>query len=300
MTTAVSLAGSVYQELDTHGVVRLEGLIPPSQLAEMQRVFDARLRHLRWNNVEGYYKTEPYRHMVSDVLTLEQSFVDVALHPLVKEVLNLYLGGSYILAEAKGWLSLPTTRDFNGWHGDAWYCQTVNYIPREVKLAVYLSDVRSGGFQYIRGTHRHEAPREYADHEITPAMLSRLEEFNGRAGTAFLFDTSGIHRQAVPILEPRNAIFLNYHDPTVPIQEESVRSYRYHPLLLNAAFLGDLTPEDERILGFGDKSRFQPDYTGGKKWRRFRSAFQRLHDANLVLSDLSGRLAARIKRLVGR
>ena len=63
--------------------------------------------------------------MVEDVLVLDQGFVDLVLHPRVKSILNRYLGRQYELTEAKGWKSLPTKRDFHGWHGDAWYEQTV-------------------------------------------------------------------------------------------------------------------------------------------------------------------------------
>ncbi len=79
-------------------------------------------------------------------------------------------------------------------------------------------------------------------------------------GTVFLFDTSIIHRQGIPMLEPRQAIFYAYHDPKVTLQEEDVAYYRYHPLLLNAAFLGNLSPENQRILGFGDKTNFHPAF----------------------------------------
>jgi hypothetical protein len=75
-----------------------------------------------------------------------------------------------------------------------------------------------------------------------------------------MFDSSGIHRQAHPVLEPRQAVFYAYHDPEVPLREEDVTSYRYHPLLLNAAFLGNLDPEDQRILGFGNKVNYQPAF----------------------------------------
>ncbi|MCC6491841.1 MAG: phytanoyl-CoA dioxygenase family protein [Pirellulales bacterium] len=301
MSTMTTSVESIYQELDAQGVVRLDGLIPPRQLAEMQRAFEARLGQLRWSNVDGFEKTEPYRHMVSDVLTLEQGFVDIALHPLVKEALHLYLGDAYILAEAKGWRSLPTKKDFHGWHGDAWYCQkSLDYIPREVKLAYYLTDVRSGAFQYIRGTHRQQPPREFESTEISQDMLSRVAEFKGPAGTAFLFDTSGIHRQAAPILEPRNAVFLNYHDPSVPIQDESVRSYRYHPLLLNAAFLGGLSTEDERILGFGEKARLQTCHCRKSRYDRSRRFYERLHDLNLWADHYGSRAVGKIKRIFNR
>ncbi len=44
------------------------------------------------------------------------------------------------------------------------------------------------------------------------------------------------------------------------LQPEDVEYYRYHPLLLNAAFLGDLSKEHERILGFGDKRNYQEHF----------------------------------------
>src|SRR5215203_4925232 len=123
-------------ELDRNGIVHMPRLLSDEQLASMQRAFAARLRNLRWNNFEGYEKSEPYRHVLEDVLLLDQGFVDLAIHPIVKAVVKNYLGESAQLTEARGWKSLPTNRDFHGWHGDAWYDQTVTReIPRELKLA---------------------------------------------------------------------------------------------------------------------------------------------------------------------
>jgi hypothetical protein len=223
----------------------------------MQRAFEVRLRRIRWNNFDGYQKTEPYRHMVEDILTVDQGFVDAALHPTVKQILRCYLGDHFELTEAKGWKSIPTKRDFHGWHGDAWYDQeSYAEIPREVKLAIYLTDVKSGAFNYVKGSHRKQHPRMVRESELKGVTDSQIVKLIGPAGTAFLFDTSGIHRQGVPMLEPRQAVFYNFHDSHVRLQKEDVHFYRYHPLLLNAAFLGNLTQEDERILGFGNKVNF--------------------------------------------
>ena len=213
---------------------------------------------MAWNDTLGYERTEMYRHMIQDVLILDQGFLDVALHPLVLQVLKEYIGPQFQLVEAKGWLSLPTKNNFHGWHGDAWYDQNVvTIIPREVKLAIYLTDVRSGAFTYIKGSHQKQHPRLVPTRELSDVSKDRIVEVPGTAGSAVLFDTSGIHRQATPVLEPRQAVFLNYHDPSIPLQQEDIEYYRYHPLLLNAAFLGNLTPEDHRVLGFGDKSNYQ-------------------------------------------
>src|ERR1043166_1691003 len=137
--------GQLLSQLETEGLVRLPNLLSEQQLRDMQRAFDVRLKRLRWNNFDGYEKTELYRHMIENVSVLDQPFVDVALHPTVKAILNRYLGDEYELVEARGWRSLPTGRDFHGWHADEWYDQTVvEVIPKEVKLAVYLTEVSSG------------------------------------------------------------------------------------------------------------------------------------------------------------
>jgi hypothetical protein len=282
--------------LEQDGVVQLPPLFASDQLAAMQRAFNSRLRHLRWNNINGYEKTEPNRHMVEDVLTLDQGFVDAALHPVVKQVLHRYLG-RYALVEARGWRSLPTKRDFHGWHGDEWYDQNATTdIPREVKLGFYLTDVRSGAFNYIKGTHQKEPPRRIRTADLPAFPASQIAVLTGPAGTAFLFDTSGIHRQGVPMLEPRQVVFLNYHDPEIPLQKEDQESYRYHPLLLNAAFLGNLSEEDCRILGFGDKTNYRPAFEQLERHYRIHRTLSRVHDANLRIQDVRVRFVTRLNR----
>jgi len=284
--------------LEEDGVVGLPNLFSVEQLASMQRAFHARLRHLRWNNLDGYEKTEPYRHMVEDVLTLEQGFLDVALHPIVKAVLYRYLG-RFALVEAKGWRSLPTRRDFHGWHGDEWYDQTgADLIPKEVKLGFYLTDVRSGAFNYITGTHRRQHPRRIRTADLPDVPVSQIAQLVGPAGTAFLFDTSGIHRQGVPLLETRHVVFFNYHDPSIRLQKGDLEANRYHPLLLNAAFLGNLSEEDQRILGFGDKTNYVLAFERPSSHPRLHRAVSRVHDANLRLRDLRDRVLARFERRV--
>jgi hypothetical protein len=53
-----------------------------------------------------------------------------------------------------------------------------------------------------------------------------------------------------------------------------VEDYRYHPLLLNAAFLGGLTKEDERILGFGDKRNYREEHPRQSKHAGYHALVQ--------------------------
>jgi len=291
------VVAKLLKTLESDGIVQLPTLLRPDQLAGMQRAFAARLKRLRWNDFEGYEQTELYRHMIHDVLTLDQGFVDLALHPIVRQILDNYLGPGYELTEAKGWKSLATKRDFHGWHGDAWYEQDrATEIYREVKLALYLTDVRSGAFNYIRGSHRKQHPRMVKDHELSHVSSDQIVELLGPAGTAFLFDTSGIHRQGTPMLEDRQAIFYNYHDPSVPLQKEDVDYYRYHPLMLNAAFLGNLTKEDQRILGFGRKTNYQAAFERAPKHRILQVGYHILFIGKLLLMDFPERVKSPLRR----
>ena len=291
---------TILEQLDRDGVAVLPNFIQGEQLTNMQRAFASRLKRLRWNDVEGYEKTERFRHMVQDVLLLDEGFVQVGLHPVVKEVLRSYIGPQFEFVEAKGWRSIPTRRMFHGWHGDAWYDQTqVSGIPREVKLAFYLTDVKTGAFNYFKGSHRKHQPRGWKNQEIAstfdPAQNVILD---GPAGTAFLFDTSGIHGQSCPILEPRHAVFYNYHDPSVPIQQEDLDYYRYHPLLLNAAFLGNLSAEDQRILGFGNKSHYIRAFERQPQHTAFQSVHQRVYDMKIVADELGTRVGGKLRGLL--
>lgn len=289
---------AAFSRLHEDGIAVLPGLLSPNTLRAMQQAFATRLQRTRWNNFEGYQKTEPYRHLVEDVLTLDQGFVDLVVHPLVTELLNRYLGDEYELTEAKGWKSLPTKRDFHGWHGDAWYDQSVgDQIHREVKLAIYLSDVRSGGLNYIKGSHQKQHPRIVKNNELTNVPSEQVLDVTGPAGTAILFDTSGIHRQGVPMLEERQACFFNYHDPNVTLQREDVDYYRYHPLILNAAFLGNLSDEDRRILGFGNKLNFRPAFVRIGQPSVFYRLLSTGYDAEVGLRHLSSRISMRLRRI---
>lgn len=294
-----SIAEELIADLERDGIVLLPQLLSDQQLKGMQTAFAARLKRLRWNDFDGYEQTELYRHMVHDVLTLDQGFVDLALHPLVKGVLDSYLGNKYELTEAKGWKSLPTKRDFHGWHGDAWYEQEgASEIYREVKLAMYLSEVKSGAFNYIKGSHRQQHPRTVKNRELPNVPAGQVTELLGPAGTAFLFDTSGIHRQGVPMLEERHAIFYNYHDPTVPLQQEDVEYYRYHPLALNAAFLGGLSAEDQRILGFGRKTHFQHAFERVPKHMLLQKLSHGFFLGKLLILDLPERIKSPLRGLL--
>lgn len=300
-TAPTTPAGLALEALERDGIAILPGFVTGERLRHMQEAFQLALRHLRVNTTPGYEKTEPQRDMVEDVLMLDEGFVDAALDPIVQTVLSAYIGPEYQLVEAKGWLSRPTRRDFHGWHGDEWYDKTkvTDRIPREIKLVIYLTDVESGQFEYVKGTHQKAAPRQYSNAEVAGEVKGDTLQVRGPAGTGCLFDTSGVHRQGVPILTPRHAVFLNYHETRYPLQPSDIKGNRYHPLLLNAAFLGGRTPEEFRVLGFGDKTNYRRGYIRPSSFPRMERLYARQLSAALQASVFTGKVTGRLRRLLG-
>lgn len=273
-TASTLSVGEVHAQLARDGVVVLPSLIQGQCLKAMQSVFENALQHPSWNTWTGYEQNERWRLLVENLLIYDQSFYDLALQPQINEVIAQYIGADFQLMEARGWETIATKRKFHGWHNDAWYDPSLETIPRELKVACYLTDVESGQFQYVKGSHSPaKRPGHWNDKQIEQQYPDVIENAFGPAGTVVLFDPTGIHRQASPVLTPRRIVMLNYHDPSVPIQQQDKEWGRYRPLLLNAEFLGDLSSEQQRILGFGVKGQLGSWFP---KHRRFPAMHRRI------------------------
>ena len=288
--------------LNKEGILVLDNFLPESTIQNMQQAINVKFKTMRWNDVDGYEKTEKYRHFVFDLLTLEQGFVDAALQPDLQALAKSFLGDQYTLVEARACRSLPVNSEFHGWHSSAWYDRDIladdDEIPKELKLVVYLSDVKNGGFQYLKGTHRQYHPNGIVDESdlFKYPNLGKCH-ITGKAGTAILYDSSGLHNmEHIPVIDPRIAVFMNYRDPSIKVQEEDIKYYRYHPLILNAAFLGGLTQEDKRILGFGDHSNYIPNYERPEKFGIFQSAVSKSYDTLMLTNNISSRVIDKVKK----
>jgi hypothetical protein len=283
--------------LERDGLVVLDGLLDAEELAHARRCFSSTVSRLTWNTQPGFFHTDPYRRMVTDVLRLDESFVRMATHPTVLAACRRYLGPDFIVTEAKGWRSNPSRADFHGWHNDAWYDPSLPRLPRQLKLAVYLSDVETGAFQYRRGSHDRHPHRHWSPEEAE--REGPLREVTGRAGTAFLFDSSGVHRQAMPILDERDAVFLVFHDPATPLQAEDLRANRYHPLLLDAASMGALDSDQLRALGVGCRDLVRRGYEAPRRAPRLQRVIEAMTRTHISATRSAARVRARLAGVRG-
>lgn len=281
----------IQTRLKTDGVVVLPSFIKGDCLAGMQAVFEQALQHPSWNTWMGYEQNERWRLLVENLLIYDKSFYDLALQPDINAVIEHYIGKDFQLMEARGWETIATKRKFHGWHNDAWYDPTLETIPRELKVACYLTDVESGQFQYVKGSHSPaKRPGHWNDREIEQRYAGAIENAFGPAGTVVLFDPTGIHRQASPVLTPRRIVMLNYHDPAVPIQKQDRDWGRYRPLLLNAEFLGGLNAEQQRVLGFGVKGQLGSWFPKHRRFPDMHARVQRSLSKRVLWQDYRGQV----------
>jgi hypothetical protein len=80
------------------------------------------------------------------------------------------------------------------------------------------------------------------------------------------------------------------------LDEENIAYYRYHPLTLNAAFLGNLSAEDQRILGFGNKINYQPAFEQRARTPIGYKTVSAAITAQLRIENLTERISARLRR----
>ena len=282
--------------LERDGVVRLPlPLLGGAALERVQSEWAARVAHIQHNGQAGYEARDPFRRIVHDALTVSPDLTRAALHPSIVEVVRRYVGADAALTEAKGWRTMPTELDFHGWHNDAWYDPDLDHVPRQLKLAVYLSDVTSGAFAYAPGTHGQRAHRHYSEAEVD-AFARDPVVLDAPAGHAFLFDVSGVHRQTVPVLTARDAVFIVFHDPSVPLQAADVAASRYRPALVPVDALDGMTPDQLRLLGVGRRElrdAMRPPSPVDPGWR---AALARAEAGYHAASRLSRRVRARLSR----
>ncbi len=180
-STNLSHRNAVVAALEHDGIALVPGLVRPDALLAMQAAYRRVLGHLSWNTTRGYHQSDLHRRMVDDILTLDPAFQELGLHSQVQEILRDYLGPSYVLTEVKGWETVIAKRDFHGWHNDAWYDHRLPEVPREVKLGLYLTDVETGFFSYIKGTHVNNRHRHWNDRQIADLQRPHREhEGRGR------------------------------------------------------------------------------------------------------------------------
>jgi hypothetical protein len=156
-------------------------------------------------------------------LSLDDPFVQIAIHPELLMLVNGYLGMRSLLRAIDLWWDRPTSdaeKETQLWHRDG--DDLMN-----VKAFVYFTnvDLESGPFCFIPRSHpcgerRWLAPEHDAHGRTTDAQMARLipnAEWRvclGPAGTVALCDTCGYHKGLKPTHHERLMLMVQYTSQT--------------------------------------------------------------------------------------
>jgi hypothetical protein len=200
--------GLSYLPADVATPAALEGIRAHLQDKPVIDMYDGSKRYdiagpLPRNTVKLTYRTE-------DLVTCPQ-LVQIANHPLVLDAVAQVLGTQPVISSFLAWWTLGEHQRDTEVHFDDIYHRDVDDL-RFIKLFVYLTDTdeRNGAHSFVKGSHRSPALTRrgpISDEAVRAAFApADIVTVSGKAGTAFLEDTWGIHR---PLLatEGRRLVF---------------------------------------------------------------------------------------------
>lgn len=209
-------ASEIVQTLRQDGVAVIGGVAPEALLERARRDFNRMVpaietspRQLRqkYKSTGGTvsypvheYQQELQIHRTHDPLMFSAAFAELALLPLIREVLAGYLGPGFLYQAfiATRTAPLESTRSgFAQWHHDA--------RGRKLNVFVPLTAIPPDGQTtvYLRGSHRlfyshARRRRNFFSEEEVSVLRQRygLEEIacSAAAGSAIFFDSNGLHR----------------------------------------------------------------------------------------------------------
>lgn len=217
------------QHLEQDGLVALPALVTPAWVDQV-------MAHLNGKEVVAKGKTVPLNQITPDITIADYSLLTVMSCPLIVALINapevLSLAGAYLgccptLSSVGLRWSFPS-------HAEASDVQRFHRDPDDwcfVKLFVYLTDVdeKSGPHIYVQGSHRTGMglrARAYDLAEVEKTFgKNAAKTVTGERGTAFMADTTGIHRGKPPAERPRLMLIAQYS--LLP-----VFAFNYHPVTL--------------------------------------------------------------------
>lgn len=148
---------------------------------------------------------------INNVVDIPEA-IKLANNEYVLSLVKSYLGAEPIIDNIKAWWSLP---GFDEAENEQFYHRDNDSI-KFIKLFMYLTDVdeQSGPHVFIKGSQNSslfEERRRFSDIEVENAFHETDKiTYYGKAGTAFLEDTYGIHKGTLPTNKKRLLIQVRY------------------------------------------------------------------------------------------
>lgn len=199
------------RDLKQEGCVHIHDLVSPSQVGDILSFLETKPCYDRWRPDNGYFRISeapsdchvaPYPD--AEVVRCPH-LLSFANHPDILAAVEELFGCKPTLSQLSVWWSLPGHiqpeeaeffhRDVDEWHF--------------IKLFVYLTDVDEGSGPHVFVKGSPAIPKllpikRYNDCDVQREFgLEKVVHFTGKAGTAFLENTFGLHKGQMPTTNKR-------------------------------------------------------------------------------------------------
>jgi hypothetical protein len=231
----------IAKEIKSSGFFAFERALTPAFLDQIAQDVERSRFGLNANMVTGVYVNQQY--FLTHMLAVSKAFFDYCTHAKVFDISQELLARPFRLK------ALRYYETFGGyhmqWHTDNKTDRGVAPIPGIIFIA-YVSDVRDGEFQYVKGSQQWSgviAYNDYADAYIDEKYAKDVVSFKLPRGSIVIYDTYGIHR-ARPVDDAqfsRQSLFFQ-------IDAELNNA---EPILVNTEFLDRAESRIATYLGFG-------------------------------------------------
>jgi hypothetical protein len=187
-----------------------------------------------------FYETQYY---FMNLLAESQKCYDFITSKFVINLCDQYLGNKYRLHASRYYETMSG-------HNMKWHVDNKRGIElidmKGLIFIVYLCDVDEGEFQYIEGSHKfdNDTP-DIQDDLINNKYKHLIRSLKMPIGSIVIYDARGIHR--AKIFNNKNFVRKSLYFQVDAIDEIAEK------ILVNTKFLKNITPDIEKILGFGKK-----------------------------------------------
>jgi hypothetical protein len=236
----------ILNDLNIKGYHAIEAFIKLDEIAEIENDVTKNRYSLNQNIQNGiYYETQYY---FMNLLSDSKNCYNFITSNFVLNICQKYLGDSFRLRALRYYETM-------GGHVMKWHTDN-KQDRKKIKFnglifIVYVSDVEEGEFQFIEGSHKFsnkfDSP-ELSDEFIEKNYSNLIRSFKLQKGSLIIYDATGIHR-AKPFINN------NYVRKSLYFQIDAYQE-NGEKILLNAKFLGNLTPEIKKILGLGKENDY--------------------------------------------
>lgn len=245
---------SLLVELEVNGYANLTGIIDNNIIDLINSKTKVAMSQPHSNGQRGYIKDGCQRYL-ADTLSYGKEIIDVYTNPLLIDLAESYSKDSIHLSNYRIYSTYPSVDFKMWWHLDNKIdtydfdnkCFIQKVIPDNKGLIfiMYLSDVKDGGVQLVRGSHKWSSNYsiEGFDHMEKDFAKDIVTFNNSPRGTFIVYDYALIHR-AKPYTggKVRTSMFGQLSPSTIPTGE---------PILLNTRDISNLTQKQKQVLNFG-------------------------------------------------